>query len=156
MISPTAADSPFFLRTRAIFPDSGAGSSTVAFSLSKLTTGSSFFTLWPSLLSQSPISTSVMDSPTSGIFSSMRMWVMRDASCVKLLESAGYDFSLFLFMAFVRSDCGRGRGRPRDPSEGKAAKKIFSQLTAQESPRAHVGRLFLNPEHLRAFLIIGQ
>src|ERR1044071_921761 len=71
MISATLAVSPLCFRIREIRPESGEGNSTVAFSLSRLTTGSSLATSSPSFFSQSPISTSTIDSPTCGIFSSM-------------------------------------------------------------------------------------
>jgi hypothetical protein len=52
-------------------PADGAGNSTVALAESSITTVSSAATLSPSFLSHSPISTSLMDSPTRGTFSSI-------------------------------------------------------------------------------------
>jgi len=71
MTSPTLAMSPFCFKSLPMAPAAGDGSSTVAFSLSSVTTGSSFLTVSPDFLSQPPISTSVMDSPISGTLSSM-------------------------------------------------------------------------------------
>ena len=70
MMSPTAAFSPLRLSIWVIVPVVGAGSSTVTFSVSMTTTGSSWATVSPGFLSQSPISTSVIDSPTDGTTSS--------------------------------------------------------------------------------------
>src|ERR1051325_10537644 len=51
-------------------PLTGAGNSTVALSVSISTRFSSFSTRSPSCLSQEPICTSVIDSPTAGTFNS--------------------------------------------------------------------------------------
>ena len=58
-------------------PDVGAGSSTVALSLSISTIESSAATASPSCFFHVPTITSVIDSPTSGTFSSMGMVVRR-------------------------------------------------------------------------------
>src|SRR5690606_26208538 len=71
--SPTLAGSPCFLRMRLTTPATGAGTSTVTLSVSISTSGSSFSTRWPSCLSHCAISTSVIDSPTLGTFSSTGM-----------------------------------------------------------------------------------
>ena len=73
MTSPTVAHSPSDLRTSVTVPETGAGSSTVALSVSSTTTGWSRLTRSPALTSHWPIWTSVMDSPTSGMMSSMDM-----------------------------------------------------------------------------------
>lgn len=75
MTSPTLAVSPRFFRTREMMPSAGAGSSTVAFSDSMRTTGSSFRTGCPSGFSHSPSWTSVMDSPTGGTRNSSAIYV---------------------------------------------------------------------------------
>jgi hypothetical protein len=71
--SPTSAFSPLPLSTFVIVPARGAGNSTVALSLSISTIESSIATTSPSRFFQVPIMTSVIDSPTSGTFSSMAM-----------------------------------------------------------------------------------
>src|SRR2546430_7118901 len=75
MTSPTAAFSPLCLSIWVMVPAAGAGSSTVAFSVSITTTGSSWSTDSPGFLSQSPISTSLIDSPTEGTTNSTAMFV---------------------------------------------------------------------------------
>src|SRR5579864_2614062 len=113
MVSPTFAESPFFLRTFPIVPESGEGSSTVAFSLSSVTRGSSFLTGSPGFLSHSPISTSVIDSPISGTFNSMgiddpfghaeRMkwqWILSLKFYSFLTEGALDDFGLLVLVPF--------------------------------------------------------
>ena len=69
--SPTLAMSPFFFKIFVMVPAAGAGSSMVAFSDSMLTMFSSLATESPSFFNHPPISTSVIDSPTSGTFSSV-------------------------------------------------------------------------------------
>ena len=69
--SPTLAMSPFFFRIFVMVPAAGAGNSMVAFSVSMLTMFSSLATESPSFFNHSPISTSVIDSPTSGTFISV-------------------------------------------------------------------------------------
>ncbi len=71
MISSTEAVCPDDLRIFVIVPDSGAGTSSVALSVSMVTTSSSRSTKSPSFLSQSPISTWEIDSPTAGTLSSI-------------------------------------------------------------------------------------
>ena len=73
MTSPTAAFSPVRLTILPSVPETGDGNSTVAFSDSSVTTFSSLLTASPSRLSHGPISTSVTDSPTEGIFNSTAM-----------------------------------------------------------------------------------
>ncbi len=67
--SPMATVSPVFLITFRSTPAAGAGSDTVAFSLSTSTSGSSTWTGSPSFLSQAPRVASVMDSPSDGTLS---------------------------------------------------------------------------------------
>jgi hypothetical protein len=82
MTSPTATVAPDCFRTRVMTPADGAGTATVAFSLSTSTTGSSTPTASPSFFSQAPMVACVMDSPSDGTRSSMGMssisWRSRD------------------------------------------------------------------------------
>jgi hypothetical protein len=69
MISPTATVSPVFRSTLRSTPAAGAGSATVAFSLSTSTSGSSAWTTSPSFLSHVPTLACVTDSPSDGTLS---------------------------------------------------------------------------------------
>src|SRR5688572_21700746 len=141
MTSPTFAISPFFLSTSVTVPAAGAGSSTVAFSLSSVTTGSSFWTDSPLRLSQSPISTSEIDSPTSGTFSS-----------IGILFKSGFDeFCLFDFVGAGRSRCRTGRSRTIDAGELPA--EFQAELHEHVTPRPHILRFFLHPGHGCVFRI---
>ena len=71
--SPTRALSPARLSIRPITPAAGAGSSRVALSDSRVTSGSPAATASPGCFSHWPISTSVTDSPTAGTLSSTAM-----------------------------------------------------------------------------------
>jgi len=71
MVSPTATVSPERFAMRRSTPAAGAGSATVAFSLSTSTSGSSAWTGSPSFLSHAPMVAWVTDSPSDGTLSSI-------------------------------------------------------------------------------------
>ena len=128
MASPTLAISPFLRRIFWSTPSAGAGSSMVAFSDSMVTRFSSLRMVLPSGFSHSPIWTSVTDSPTGGIFSSVA--IVRDEGKLRRVESGecpGEQFRLFLPMAIVRAGSGAGGGRSADDLDGKTSQKPFSK-----------------------------
>src|SRR5688500_14899221 len=60
------------------------------------------------------------------------------------------DLLLLAFMARVRTGgrrCGSGAG---DAAERKTSQQSFAEMDQQVTPRAHVVRLLLDPEHGRA------
>jgi hypothetical protein len=66
IVSPTATVSPLLRSTLRRTPAAGAGSATVAFSLSTSTSGSSAWTGSPSRFSHAPTVACVTDSPSDG------------------------------------------------------------------------------------------
>src|SRR6185369_7195062 len=146
MTSPTFATSPFCLRTWLSVPDSGAANSTVAFSLSKVTNGSSFRTGWPADFSNAPISTSVIDSPTSGTFSSIG--INRDLFFAKCTAD---ELGLLLFVPPMRTGRRRGRQRASYAGERPTSEERLTELNVHIDPGTHIARLFLHPEHRRTF-----
>ena len=90
MTSPTAAFSPLRFKVWVIVPVAGAGSSTVTFSVSITTTGSSSWTGSPGFLSQSPISTSLIDSPTEGTTNSTAILVTYYANAAAINFSCSF------------------------------------------------------------------
>src|SRR5579884_2028148 len=131
-------------------PAAGAGSSTVAFSDSSRTTFSSRWTVAPSGLSQSPISTSVMDSPTAGTLSSIAITLL---CSVSLLERLREQLLLFQTVGIVRTGGGAGRFRAADAGERKPLSQDVAKLRIDVTARAHVFRFFLHPEQWGAFVI---
>src|ERR1051325_10371444 len=157
MTSPTFAVWPFAFKIWAIIPESGAGNSTVAFSLSRLTTGSSFSTWSPWFLSQAPISTSVIDSPTSGIFSSRGIVWNRD-----FYRHPSFGFNgkcsldnliLFLFVASQRTGGRRGGGWASNAGKRELFKEVVAKAHTQMRPGAHIYRFFLDPKYGSSFVI---
>src|SRR4051812_7887717 len=124
MTSPTAACSPFFFNTWVTTPFTGAGNSTVTLSVSIMTTGSSCLTGWPASLSQSPTSTSVIDSPTAGTRSSMLILVLLGTR-QRHLERAVQQPVLFEIVARVRAGRGARGLRPRYAEQWQAARKLL-------------------------------
>ena len=115
--SPTTAFSPLAFSTLMIVPDAGAGSSTVALSLSISTIDSSAATTSPSCFFHTPIITSVIDSPTSGTFSSIAMDHRRpEAASERVGRSAGergaQQFILLEIVALLGTGGGAGGTLP--------------------------------------------
>src|SRR5712671_2307985 len=142
--SPIFTTSPFFLSSFSMVPETGAGSSSVALSDSISTTASSRSTESPSALSQAPIWTSVIDSPTSGTLSSTAMRR-------RLLVERGRNQPLLLDLVAAR---GAARGRRRfvaaDDPERMPPQHALPVPGAQVGPGAHVPRLLLDPRDRRA------
>src|SRR5437867_4051882 len=108
---------------------------------------SSWATGSPSALSHWPIWTSVMDSPTLGIFSSTGMAVLSLGPGARVSGCEGCGEQLLLLQLVAAGGTGGGAGglRPAKDGEREPPEKSFAEVGPQITPGPHVDGLFLHP-----------
>src|SRR5262245_58520298 len=172
--APTATSCPSAARISASTPALGAPSSTVAFSVSSSTTGSSATTASPVCFSHLAIVASVIDSPSTGTTMSMITTaplarVLRDrraAICEPREALLAYreriveQLGALRLVAVEQTGCGRGRRGPaRIARLGVLAPDFDGHLADQVLdvlPRAHVARLLLAPDEVAVAIRLDQ
>ena len=138
--SPTATVSPALRRILRRMPAPGEGTSSVAFSLSTSTSGSSAVTSSPSARFQAPSVASRTDSPSAGTAQRQRH-LARSCPNASAISRACSRVCRFADPVAGLADSGR-----LTHDHGKRPRQQPRQLAVHVRPGAHVLRLLLNPD----------